>query len=99
MPTDECIRLDMSPAHRAREHATKRRHHPTDEIVGSSRFDFALLEERHLFAKEEVLGSQSATGMRRKENQADQINHDRRDCSEAVCNGSDQRKAWHERSG
>ena len=52
-----------------------------------------------LFAKEEVLGSQSATGMRRKENQADQINHDRRDCSEAVCNGSDQRKAWHERSG
>src|SRR5262249_23181715 len=33
-------------------------------IVGSSWFDFALLEERQLFAKEEVLGSQSATGMR-----------------------------------
>src|SRR5262249_44473699 len=82
-----------------REHATERRHHPTGRIVGSSWFDLALLEERQLFAKEEVLRSQGATGMRRKESQAEQINHDRRDCSEAVCNGSDQRKAWHERSG
>jgi hypothetical protein len=45
-----------------------------------------------LIAKEQVLRSQSTAGMRRKESQADQINHDRRDCSEAVCKGSDQRK-------
>ena len=92
MPTDECIRLDIHQRTVPREHATERRHHPTGGIVGSSWFDLALLEERQLFAKEEVLRSQSATGMRRKESQAEQINHDRRDCSEAVCNGSDQRK-------
>jgi len=74
------------------EHATERRHYPTGGIVGSSWFDLALLEERRLFAKEEVHRSQGATGMRRKENQAEQIHNDRRDCSEAVCNGSDQRK-------
>ena len=99
MPTDECIGLDIHQRTAPREHATQRRHHPTGGIVGSSWFDFALLEERQLFAKEEVLGSQSAAGMRRKESQADQINHDRTDRSEAVCHGSDQRKAWHERSG
>src|SRR5262249_27840739 len=54
------------------------------------------LFERQLFGKEEVLRSQGATGMRRKENQAEQIHNDRRNCSEAVCNGSDQRKAWHD---
>ena len=76
MPTDECIRLDIHQRTAPREHATERRHHPTGRIVGSSWFDFALLEERQLLAKEEVLGSQSATGMRRKESQADQIHHD-----------------------
>src|SRR4029077_10388222 len=74
MPTDECIRLDIHQRTAPREHATQRRHHPTGGIVGSSWFDFALLEQRQLFAKEEVLRSQSATGMRRKESQADQIN-------------------------
>jgi hypothetical protein len=34
------------------------------------------LEERQLFAKEQVLRSQGAAGMRRKESQADQIHHD-----------------------
>ena len=92
MPTDECIRLDIHQRTAPREHATERRHHPTGGIVGSSWFDLALLEERQLFAKEEVLRSQGATGMGRKESQTDQINHDRRDCSEAVCNGSDHRK-------
>jgi hypothetical protein len=67
-------------------------------IVGVPWFDVALLEERQLFAKEEVFRCQGAAGMRRKQSQAEQINHDRSDRSEAVCNGSDQRKVRHERS-
>src|SRR5215471_15603895 len=51
MPTDECIRLDIHQRAAPREHATQRRHHPTGGIVGSSWFDFALLEERQLFAR------------------------------------------------
>jgi len=34
------------------------------------------LEERQLFAKKQVLRSQGAASMRRKESQADQIHHD-----------------------
>ena len=72
------------------EHPPQGRHHPTGGIVGSSRFDLALLEARQWFEKEEVFGSQGTAGMRRENSQADQINHDGRDCSEAVCNGSEQ---------
>ena len=59
-------------------------------VVCRSWSDLAILEARQWFEKEEVFGSQGAAGMRRENSQADQINHDGRDCSEAVCDGSEQ---------
>jgi hypothetical protein len=91
VPADERIRFDIHQRMAPGEHPTQGRHHPTGGIVGSSWFNFPLLEERQLFAKEELFGSQGAAGMRRKESQADQIDHDVRERLEAVSNGSEQR--------
>jgi len=50
VPADERIRFDIHQRIAPAEHPTQGCHHPTRGIVGSSRFDSPLLEERQLLS-------------------------------------------------
>jgi hypothetical protein len=62
-------------------------HHPPGRIGGPSWFNLPFLEEGQLLAKEEILRSQGTAGMRREENQSDEVEHDqgqrRKQCATA----------------
>jgi hypothetical protein len=60
-------------------------------MVGTSWFNFPLLEVRQLLPKEELFGGQRAVGACREENQSDQVEHDQRQCLKVVGNGTENR--------
>ena len=62
MPSDERVRLHIHQRIAPLEHSAQGRHHPPGGIVGPSWPDLPLLEERQLFAEEEVLRRQCDTG-------------------------------------
>ena len=67
------------------------RHHPPTGVVGPSWLNLPLLKQRQLFPEKKVLCGQSAAGMRHEESQSDEVQHDERQCSKAVCNGAAER--------
>jgi len=56
-------------------------------VVSPARLDFPLLEERQLFAEEEVLRSQRAAGLRRRQNEPTETEQDRNCRANTVLQG------------
>lgn len=82
VPTDERIRLHVHQRIAPREYSAQGRHHQPSGVVGASRFNLSLLEQRQLFPEEEILRGQCAVGTRREGSQSDHVAHDRRECPE-----------------
>ena len=58
---------------------------PTPEVAR------VALPAHPLPPEEQVLRSQGSAGMRREQSQSDQVEHNQRQCSEAVCHGAEKR--------
>src|SRR5436305_1673299 len=60
VPPNERIRLHVHQRIAPREHSAQGRHNPPRGVIGASRPDLSLLEQRQLFPEEEILRGQCA---------------------------------------
>ena len=73
MPSDERFRLHIHQRIAPLKHSAEGRHHPPGGIVGPSWPDLSLLEERQLFAEEEVLRRHCDPGSTEEEHKLTEI--------------------------